>query len=139
MSEAAGIAFELRAHVAVCEELLRLVQRESQALSSPEDFANADFYQHRKALFPRLEQSTAQLKKIRLIWQNLPAAERSQNIEVPKLLRNGQDLTMKILMIDRENEQMLLRRGLVPTKSLPPAQRQRPHYVAELYRRSSGH
>jgi hypothetical protein len=139
MSAAAGIASDLRSHVTVCEELLRLVQRESQALNSPDDFSSSDFYQHRKALLPRLEQSAAQLKKIRLIWQNLPPADRTQNPEVPKLLRTGQDLTMKILMIDRENEQMLLRRGLVPAKSLPPAQRQRPHYVAELYRRSSGH
>jgi hypothetical protein len=139
MNAAAGIISDLRAHVTVCEELLRLVQRESQALNAPEDYPSYDFYQHRKALLPRLEQSAGQLKKIRLIWQNLPAAERSQCPEVPKLLRTGQDLTMKILMIDRENEQMLLRRGLLPAKSLPPAQRQRPHYVAELYRRSSGH
>ncbi len=138
MSAAGGIASDLRAHVALCEELLKLVQRESQALSSPEDFPRFDFYQHRKALLPRLEQSAAQLKKIRLIWQNLPSEERKLSPEVPKLLRTGQDLTMKILMIDRENEQMLLRRGLLPAKSLPPAQRQRPHYVAELYRRGSG-
>jgi hypothetical protein len=138
MSETTGIVTGLRAHVAVCEELLKLVQRESQALNAPEDYP-FDLYQHRKTLLTRLEQSAAQLKKIRLIWQNLPAAERKECPEVPKLLRTGQDLTMKVLMIDRENEQMLLRRGLVPTKSLPPAQRQRPHYVAELYRRSGGH
>jgi hypothetical protein len=139
MSGAAGIAPELRAHIAVCEELLQLVQRESQALNAPEEYPTFDFYQHRKALLPRLEQSAAQLKKIRLFWQNLPPAERKHSPEVPKLLRTGQDLTMKILMIDRENEQMLLRRGLLPAKSLPPVQRQRPHYVADLYRRSSGH
>jgi hypothetical protein len=139
MNAGESIGKDLRAHVALCEELLKLVQRESQVLNAPEDYPAFDFYQHRKAILPRLEQSTAQLKRIRLIWQNLPATERSQCQEVPKLLRTGQDLTMKILMIDRENEQMLLRRGLLPAKSLPPAQRQRPHYVAELYRRSGGH
>jgi len=139
MSAAAQIAADLRAHVAVCEELLGLVQRESQALNAPEGYSAADFHQHRKALLPRLEQSTAELRKNRLNWQKLSPAERKQCPEVSKLLRMGQDLTMKILMIDRENEQMLLRRGLLPAKALPPAQRQRPHYVADLYRRSSGH
>jgi hypothetical protein len=37
--------------------------------------------------------------------------------------------------LDRENEQLLLRRGLIPPKHLPPVQRQRPHYVAGLYQR----
>jgi hypothetical protein len=37
--------------------------------------------------------------------------------------------------LDRENEQLLLRRGLIPPKHLPPVQRQRPHYVASLYQR----
>ena len=42
---------------------------------------------------------------------------------------------MKIVLLDRENEQALLRRGLVPTTQLPSVNRQRPHFVAELYRR----
>jgi hypothetical protein len=42
---------------------------------------------------------------------------------------------MKILVLDRENEQTLLRRGLIPAQHLPPAQRQRAHYVSDLYKR----
>jgi len=42
---------------------------------------------------------------------------------------------MKIVLLDRENEQALLRRGLVPPTQLPSVNRQRPHFVAELYRR----
>ncbi len=51
------------------------------------------------------------------------------------LLRQNQDLTMKIIVLDRENEQNLLRRGLVPARELPSVNRQRPHFVADLYRR----
>ena len=60
-----------------------------------------------------------------------------QHGEIPALLRQNQDLIMKIIVLDRENEQALLRRGLVPPKHLPPAERQRPHFVANLYRRQS--
>jgi hypothetical protein len=42
---------------------------------------------------------------------------------------------MRMIILDRENEQLLLRRGLIPPKHLPPVQRQRPHYVAGLYQR----
>ena len=41
----------------------------------------------------------------------------------------------KIILLDRENEQGLLRRGLVPPRELPSVNRQRPHFVADLYRR----
>jgi hypothetical protein len=61
--------------------------------------------------------------------------ERARHPEIGMLLRQNQDLTMKIIVLDRENEQSLLRRGLVPPRELPSVNRQRPHFVAELYRR----
>jgi hypothetical protein len=42
---------------------------------------------------------------------------------------------MKILLLDRENQQAMLRRGLVPARHLPPPAAQRPHFVAGLYQR----
>ena len=53
------------------------------------------------------------------------------------LLREIQDVIMKVIFLDRENEQALLRKGLVPAKHLPSANRQRPHFVADLYRRQT--
>jgi hypothetical protein len=42
---------------------------------------------------------------------------------------------MRILMLDRENEQALLRRGLLGPRHLPSHNAQRPHFVAGLYQR----
>jgi hypothetical protein len=42
---------------------------------------------------------------------------------------------MKFFILDRENQQAMLRRGLVPVRHLPPAAAQRPHFVAGLYQR----
>ncbi len=53
------------------------------------------------------------------------------------MLRQNQDLIMKIIVLDRENEQGLLRSGLLPDCQLPSANRQRPRFVADLYRRNS--
>jgi len=41
----------------------------------------------------------------------------------------------QVLLLDRENQQALLRRGLLPARHLPAAAVQRPHCVADAYRR----
>ncbi len=45
---------------------------------------------------------------------------------------------MKIILLDRENEQAMLRKGLIPASQLPSVNRQRPHFVSDCYRRSAG-
>ena len=137
MSDDLSIANDIRAHSALCEELLVLVERESQALRIPQSCSAFEFYQQRKLLLPRLSESLAQVKKHRACWQRLDPATRRQSPEVAALIRSSQDLIMKIIVLDRENEQARLRHGLLPANQLPAAGRQRPHYVTELYRRSA--
>jgi len=84
-----------------------------------------------------LNQSLDTLRKHRVNWQKFSLDERARYPEIGMLLRQNQDVTMKIIMLDRENEQGLLRRGLIPARELPPVNRQRPHFVADLYRRQS--
>jgi hypothetical protein len=117
--------------------MLTLVERESRALRAPEPYPAAEFQQARKDLLPRLDQSYKSLKEVRVLWQSLNAGERARQDEIATLLRHCQEAMMKILVLDRENEQAMLRRGLVPASSLPSANRQRPQFVAELYRRGS--
>lgn len=134
-TEPAALTEALRSHLALCEGLLAVVARENQALRGSGDFVAFDFYQQRKNLLPRLEQSLTSLRNGRAAWHQLDPAARAEQPEVAALLRSNQDLVMRIIVLDRENEQALLRRGLVPPRHLPPVQRQRPHYVAALYRR----
>jgi hypothetical protein len=53
------------------------------------------------------------------------------------LFQNIQSLLMKVLVLDRENQQAMLRRGLVPARHLPAVAVQKPHYVASLYQRNA--
>jgi hypothetical protein len=132
------IAPDLQNHLLVCREILAVIERERRALGEPESAAAFELYQARQQLLPRLDESLARLRSHRLAWQRMTDAERAAHPEVPALLRENQDLIMKLIVLDRENEQALLRRGLVPPKHLPPAQRQRPHFVAALYQRAAG-
>jgi flagellar biosynthesis/type III secretory pathway chaperone len=125
----------LTQHLAVCQELLLVVEREGQALRRTDPPSLFQFYQQKKNLLPRLNQSLDGLRKHRVDRQKLSLEERAGQPEVGALLRKSQDLTMKIIVLDRENEQALLRRGLVPARELPSVNRQRPHFVTDLYRR----
>jgi flagellar biosynthesis/type III secretory pathway chaperone len=127
----------LNEHLAVCQELLGVVEREGQALRQVEPPSLFQFYQQKKNLLPRLNQSLDGLRKHRVNRQKLSLEERAGQPDAGTLLRKSQDLTMKIIVLDRENEQALLRRGLVPARELPSVNRQRPNFVTDLYRRSA--
>ena len=129
---------DLHAHLALCREVLALVEQESASLRSGDEARRFEFCSARKALLPRLDESLAAIKRQRHDWQRLPAADRAREPQIGALLRQNQDLIMKILVLDRENEQQLLRRGLVPPQHLPAPERQRPHFVADLYRKQGG-
>ncbi|HWD18035.1 MAG TPA: hypothetical protein VHB20_02050 [Verrucomicrobiae bacterium] len=137
MNQAAEIIRDLNIHFEATQELLQLAEREGQALRKTEGASLFEFYQARKALLPVLARSLEALRQHRLNWQRLSLEERAEHPEVAALLRHTQDLTMKVIVLDRENEQALLRRGLVPPRELPSVNRQRPHFVADLYKRGT--
>lgn len=123
----------MREHLTLCRELLAIVERENRSLHSPGHHDLAEFVQARKSLLPRLSQAYKNLKEAGLTWQQLGPAERQRHTEASSLIRQNQDLIMKVVLLDRENEQAMLRRGLVPVAQLPSVNRQRPNFVAELY------
>jgi len=127
-----GLTLDLRAFRALCEEVLGLVTRESQALSNQNDYHPGEFNQTRIYLLPELESALMNLRKQRQSRRQITPSE-----EITKLFQTIQSLLMKVLHLDRENQQALLRRGLVPPKHLPPVAAQRPHFVAGLYQQHS--
>jgi hypothetical protein len=135
MTPPQDISDDLKKHHALCQELLLTVEREGQTLRRSEQPSLFEFHQLRKTLLPRLNQSLDTLRRHRARWLKFSPDERARHPEIAMLLRQNQDLTMKIILLDRENEQSLLRRGLVPPRELPSVNRQRPHFVADLYRR----
>ncbi|MGA2662802.1 MAG: hypothetical protein ABSH34_35425 [Verrucomicrobiota bacterium] len=125
----------LREHLGVCNALLELARKEAQALKSPAPFPAMAIQVERKALLCRLEYALKLLGQKRNLW-NCSGKERAPgDPRFTRLLRTALDTIMRVLVLDRENEQQLLRRGLLPACCLPPAEQSRPHYVARLYQR----
>lgn len=138
MQPPSEIAEILRGHLAAYRQLLSLVEEEGGDLRSPEPAAWARHYTKKKDLLPVLVGTLDPLAKCRAAWQATSPAVRARHPEVDDLVRQNQDLLMKILFMDRENEQSLLRHGLVPPRELPSVNRQRPNFVTDLYRRQGG-
>jgi hypothetical protein len=136
MNSQPDLAQDLRHHLTVCQEILSLSQRENQSLRDPTTLSQFEVYQARKALLPRLDESLSRLRQARLRWQKMTQSQRAEYPEIPPLLRQTQDLVMRIIVLDRENEQTMLRRGMIPPRHIPPVAAQRPHFVADLYRRN---
>jgi hypothetical protein len=135
MTDPTAIRQDLTGHLALCRQILELVEREALALREAQEGVQFGFLQEKRGLLARLEASVDALRQRRQEWLSASAAQRAQHRDIEGLLRQNQDLIMKIIVLDRENEQNLLRRGLVPSRHLPPPNRQRPHFVADLYRR----
>jgi hypothetical protein len=137
MTDFAELESALRGYLELARELLEVVQRENEAVCNDRKAEAAHFDQFRKDLLPRLEQSLARLRKGRATWQLLSPAQRHRHPQVRSLLRLNQDLIMRILLLERQNEQARLGFGLRPAAQVPAAERHRPHFVTDLYRRNS--
>src|SRR5580698_9831318 len=128
---------DLRAFAGICEEVLALARREHQALSGHAAYEPSEFHQKRATLLPDIESLVRKFRTHRMAWQQIPAAQRKDLGEMKSLFQNIQGLMTRVILLDRENQQAMLKRGLVPVKHLPSTAVQQPHYVADLYRRNS--
>lgn len=127
----------LRENLALYGELWALVQSERDRLLGDGRGTLGETTAAKKDLLPRLGESLDRLARSREAWLAMDPVARSRRPDVNALMRQNQDLLMKILVLDRENEQALLRHGLVPARELPSVNRQRPHFVAQMYRRQA--
>lgn len=127
----------LRALAALCEDALSLARSEHQALAAQGSYQPFEFYRLRKNLLNQLDSLMIGIRNGRCLWQQVNALERDRHSEVKAGIQMVQDLILKVLQLDRENQQGLLRRGLVPAGQLASFATPQPHYVANLYRRHS--
>lgn len=134
---AVALIADLQAFEGVCEEVLSLAMREYQALSGRTEYQHLEFYERRKRLLPDIESSVSKFRDHRMTWQQIPSSQQECFKEARPLFQRIQSLLTRIMVLDRENQQAMLRRGLVPVKHLPGIAVQQPHYVADLYRRNS--
>lgn len=126
---------DLRAFQLLCEDALSVMTREGIALASSAPYQPMDFCQRRKDLLPHLEKALTRLRSQRAAWHQSGQGAREGDEDLKALFQTIQGILMKALTLDRENQQLMLRRGLVPTQHLPPVAAQKPSFVSSLYQR----
>ena len=127
---------ELRAYTKVCEEINSIVQRENHLLKSNSPQGIYRFQQSRRELLERLVSTQQRISVHKASWVRVPAAARTKHPEVSAIMRKTMDLIMRTIVLDRENEQLLLRHQMVPPNALPSTRRQDPRFVTQLYSQS---
>lgn len=100
----------LQEHLTICDELYALMLEEGKLLRCDGTISeeNAVF---KKRLLSRLNASVKQLKKIN-------EEPKVEGIRLNELIKATQKKTMKILLLDRENEQLLLKQDFEKQKEL---------------------
>lgn len=128
---------DFQEYLGLCDEALTLTSRENQVLSGGGRYEPFEFFQRRRDLLPRLDNALLRLRKWRSVWLEAPQAERTCCSEVKSFFQSAQGLMMRVLILDRENQQALLRRGLVPPRHLSyaTAAAQPPNHIANVYKR----
>ncbi len=129
-----ALANELQAHISLCGEILSVIQQEHQKLKTSAVDDLAALQAGRQGMLERLNAAQEGILTHKEAWMRLQPAERHQRPDIGNLLKKSTDLIMKIVSLDRENEQLMLRNKLVPPSHLPPAQRQNPNLVAKMYK-----
>src|SRR5437870_2547227 len=109
MPEPAEFAVRLREHRYVCSEILKLVEKENHLLRARQSVQAFSLRSTRKNLLADLSDSLDKVRELRVAWLKRPPGQKHGRPEVAELLRENQNLIMKILVLDRENEQTLLR------------------------------
>lgn len=134
---AAALISDLRAFGDLCSEALLLAQREHQALGGEASFAHQEFDRRRTKLLPDIGLLAGRFRSHRVAWERVPHSERNRFPELKRLFQNIQNLLMKIMRLDRENQQAMLKRGMIPINHLPSAEARRPNYVENVYRKNN--
>lgn len=130
----ASLLADLQEQRTICERILQMAQHEHAALGSQQDYQPSSGDAHRKNLLDRLTDSLNSIRKQRVSRQALGGVSLARDAHLDTLLKANLDLIMKIIVLERESEQLLVRRGLLPPGRLPGRQ---PHFVSDIYRRAA--
>ncbi|MBM3846641.1 MAG: hypothetical protein FJ405_10210 [Verrucomicrobia bacterium] len=132
-----SLSTALNEHQELVERLLAVVEAESRGFVDGQQSVSGGAAEAKRRLLPQVDASVRRLRAEREAWLRIPAEERQKRPEAAHQMQRVQDLLMKVILRDRENEQVLLQQGRVPAGQMarvqPPA---RSHFVSELYKRN---
>ena len=135
--ELVALAHALQTHIDLCGEIHAIIQREHQQLKTNQVEDLSQLQTGRQGMLERLTAAQNEITAHQETWNKLSNPQKQSMPEIGQRLKQSTDMIMKIVSLDRENEQLMLRNKLVPPGQLPPAERQNPSLVAKIYKDKS--
>lgn len=111
-------------HLELCDDLLQILNEENRALRHQPAGIGDELLEQKRSYLPKLDESLAQLKQLQLETPEILPAVREK-------LVSAQNKIMRILLLDRENEQLLLK-SVIP-KITKPAQSRSLQSIKGIY------
>ena len=115
----------LQAHTEVCEEMYRLMLALNRTLKGGTQLPDSLFLDRQRAGLATLDHSLAELRS-----HSGRAGQTSA--ELRSIMEKCQRTILKALLLDRENEQLLLKNAMVRPRSAAPP-RTAPGHLAKIY------
>ncbi len=131
------ILIDVEYHNGICLKLLEIIQQENRWLSSPKDDGsqNPPDQKLKRTLLESLSDAVAKIQGHRAALldttKNNPDAPKDPDVQAA--IQSATDLIMKIVVIDRENEKLLMKRGMVPPENIPSSYQYRPADALKAY------
>lgn len=126
---------DLSKHLDTCKEVLKLLETENTILSGTGEIHWTDSIARHKALLSQLNENSAKLREHREKWLKLDPETRGKYVQISELIKQNQEVILKIIMLDRENEKLILRRGLLPPTKIPSLRPTSNSFLAALYKK----
>jgi hypothetical protein len=115
----------LHAHTEVCEEIYRLMLELNRTLKAGTQVPDAALLERNREALATLESSLGQIK-------SFGGQPGTNSAELRGAMERCQRTILKALLLDRENEQLLLKNAMVRPPAVPVA-KPAPAHLAKLY------
>lgn len=139
MINTSEILKDVETHNDICRQLLDIVQQENRWLSSASDVEAPPPDQNLKeSLSQNLSQSVSKIQAHRAALNDASKRhpETTKDPTLQTAIQSATELIMKIVVIDRENEKLLMKRGMIPPGNIPSPYQYRPSEAVKAYQRN---
>jgi len=140
MVDTSQIIQDIEAHNDLCHRLLDVIQQENQWLS--QDHPSGDVAPDqaaKRSLLDQLSQQVSLIQGHRVVLKDHEQTHPENPIPeaIHAAIGRGTDLIMKMVALDRENEKLLLKKGMVPSNQIPSSAQYRPSDALKTYQKHS--
>ena len=104
----------LQEHMAACEHTYKVMLDENRMLKAANSPPTDEFLDQKRAALSRLDGTLAKVRTLREAFTDLTPKHRA-------IIQKTQQIVLKALLLDRENEQMLLKSFAAPRAKIPQA------------------